>query len=67
MTQITINIEDTSILPHLKKILNAIDGVSIAKTKKKTCGIDEARADIRAGRVKSAKSADDMLSSILGI
>lgn len=67
MTQITINIEDTSILPHLKKILNAIDGVSIAKTKKKTCGIDEALADIRAGRVKSAKSADDMLSSILGI
>lgn len=67
MTQITINIEDTSILPHLKKILNAIDGVSIAKTKKKTCGIDEARADIRAGRVKSAKSADDMLSTILGI
>ncbi len=30
MTQPTINIEDKSILPHLKKILNAMNGVSIA-------------------------------------
>ena len=43
MTQITINIEDKSILPHLKKILNAIDGVSIAKPeKKRKTGLDEA-------------------------
>lgn len=35
MTQLTINIEDKSILPHLKKILNAIDGVSIAKPERK--------------------------------
>ena len=27
MTQLTINVEDKSILPHLKKILNAIEGV----------------------------------------
>lgn len=67
MTQIIINIEDVSILPHLKKILNAINGVSIAKTEKKTSGIEEAYADIRAGRVKSAKNVDDMLNSVLGI
>ena len=42
MTQLTINIEDKSILPHLKKILNAIEGVSIAKpSRKKKCGLDE--------------------------
>lgn len=43
MTQLTINIEDESILPHLKKILNAIEGVSIVKpSRKKKCGLDEA-------------------------
>lgn len=47
MTQLTINIEDKSILPHLKKILNAIEGVSIAKSekKKRKCGLD---VDIKA-------------------
>ena len=50
MTQLTINIEDKSILPHLKKILNAIDGVSIAKPakKKKKCGLEEALDDVKA-------------------
>ena len=51
MTQLTINIEDKSILPHLKKILNAIEGVSIAKSSKtKKCGLDEALDDVKAGR-----------------
>lgn len=35
MTQITINIENESLVPHLKKILNAIEGVSIVKPEKK--------------------------------
>ncbi|MDE6361148.1 MAG: response regulator [Muribaculaceae bacterium] len=69
MTQLTINIEDKSILPHLKKILNAIDGVSIAKPerKKHKCGLDEALADIKAGRVYHAENVDDMFEQILGI
>lgn len=51
MTQITINTEDKSILPHLKKILNAIEGVSIAKpAKKKKCELEEAPDDARVGR-----------------
>ena len=65
MTQLTINIEDKSILPHLKKILNAIDGVSIAKpSRKKKCGLEEALDDIKAGRVHHAKSVDDMFKSL---
>ena len=32
MTQLILNIEDTTILPSLKKILGAISGVSIAKS-----------------------------------
>ena len=68
MTQIVINIEDNSILPHLKKILNAIDGVSLAKPmRKKKSGIEEALEDIKAGRVTQANSVDDMFKQILGI
>lgn len=68
MTQITINIEDKSILPHLKKILNAIEGVSIAKPakKKKKCGLDEALDDVKAGRIHHADSVDDMFKQVLG-
>lgn len=68
MTQLTINIEDKSILPHLKKILNAIDGVSIAKpSRKKKCGLEEALEDVKAGRVHHAESVDDMFKQVLGI
>lgn len=67
MTQITINVEDKSILPHLKKILNALHGVSIAKpVKNHKNGMDEAIEDVRAGRVYRAKDTDDMFSQILG-
>ena len=65
MTQLTINIEDKSILPHLKKILNALEGVSIAKSvKKKKCGLDEALEDIQAGRVTYYESAEDMFKKL---
>ena len=69
MTQLTINIEDKSILPHLKKILNAIEGVSIAKSEKKKhkCGLDEAFDDIRAGRIHHAENDDDLFKRVLGI
>lgn len=66
MTQLTINIEDHSILPHLKKILNAIEGVSIAKpARKRKCGLDEALEDIREGRVHRANNVDEMFKQIL--
>lgn len=67
MTQLTINIEDKSILPHLKKILNALEGVSIATPSKKKCGLDEALEDIKEGRVHRADSVDDMLHKVLGV
>lgn len=65
MTQLTINIENKSILPHLKKILNAIEGVSIAKpTKKKKCGLDEAIDDVKAGRTHRYETVDDMFKNL---
>lgn len=67
MTQITLNIEDKSILPHLKKILNHLQGVSIVKSKRnKTNGLDEAIEDVNEGRVYHAKNADDMFNQIFG-
>ncbi|MBD5266372.1 MAG: hypothetical protein K2G00_00615 [Duncaniella sp.] len=74
MTQLVLNISDPSILPTLKKVVKAFDGVSIArpsnsatKKKKAKCGLDEALEDVRAGRVHTAKSTDDLFSTILGI
>ena len=65
MTQITINIEDKSILPHLRKILNALQGVSIAKPekKRKKSGIDESYEDVRAGRVTHYNNVDEMFKA----
>ena len=46
MTQLTLNIEDKAILPHLKKILSAIDGVSIAPAKrKKMCATKDTESE----------------------
>lgn len=55
-------------VPHLKKILSALQGVSIAKsTKKRRTGLEEAFDDIKAGRVHSAQSVDDLFQQVLGI
>lgn len=68
MTQITINIEDSSMVPHLKKILSAISGVTISKTTRasKKTGVKEAMDDIAAGRVCHAESVSEMFKNILG-
>lgn len=65
MTQITINIEDKSILPHLRKILNALQGVSIATPEKKhkKSGIEVAYEDVRAGRVTHYDNVDEMFKA----
>ncbi len=67
MTQITINVEDKTILPHLKKILNAIEGISIAtpnknKTRKKS-GIEQSYEDLHAGRVTHYDNAEEMFKA----
>ncbi|MDE5749225.1 MAG: hypothetical protein K2H87_00475 [Duncaniella sp.] len=65
MTQITINVENPSILPHLKKILGAIEGISIAKTTRKPkTGLSEAMDDIKTGRLNSYESAEDMFEKL---
>ncbi len=65
MQKITINVENPSIMPSLRRVLNAIDGISIVPTRRKK-GIEEAEEDIRKGRVYKADSVDDMFKQILG-
>lgn len=66
MTQIILNIENQAIVPHLKKILSSIEGVTIAKTKRKRTEIDEAYQDIKEGRVHKASSVDELFKDVLG-
>lgn len=77
MTQLVLNISDPSVLPTLKKVVKAFNGVSIAparkeavasakKEKKAKCGLDEALEDVRAGRVSGPfNSFDEMLAHAL--
>ena len=69
MTQLVLNISDPSVLPTLKKVVKAFNGVTIApkKEKKAKCGLDEALEDVREGRVYAAESTDDLFHKILGI
>lgn len=66
MIQLTINIEDKSMLPHLEKVLNALNGVSIVKNKKRTpkSGIDRAIAEIESGRVKKFDTLDALYQDL---
>ena len=65
MTQLTINVEDKSILPHLRKILNALEGVSIAKpVRKKKSGLEKALEDIEAGKIKHYESSEALFKDL---
>lgn len=66
MTELIIEVEDKSILASLKKILSNLDGVKVRKntTRRKT-GIELALEDVEAGRVFTAKDADDLIKQCL--
>ena len=64
MTEITLKVTDDSLMPMLRKLFNAIDGVEIEKKRKKT-GIELAFEDVEAGRVYSAKDGADLISKCL--
>ncbi len=65
MTRMIIEVEDESLVPHLIKIFNAMNGVSVITTnKKKKSGLEEAMEDIKAGRVTRYESAEDMFRDL---
>ena len=65
MTQLIINVEDKTLLPTLKKLINSMQGVSIAKCRKQgKSGIEEAYDDIRAGRINKYDNADVFFKAV---
>ncbi|MDO5342757.1 MAG: response regulator [Bacteroidia bacterium] len=66
MTELIIEVEDKSILASLKKILSNLDGVKVRKnTSRRKTGIELALEDVEAGRVFTAKDADDLIRQCL--
>ena len=66
MEQIIINVENKSILPSLKRVLNSIEGITIVRHKKtKKCGLDEALEDVKEGRVTHYESAEAKLNDLV--
>lgn len=65
MTQLTINIEDKSMLPFVKKLIKSLPGISLApNARKKKTGIEKAYDDVKAGRVTRWESAEDMFKAL---
>lgn len=70
MTQLVLNIENPDILPSLKKVLSALDGVSIAKPIKKKnrrAELKLAIGEARNGTVTHWESAEALIEHINSI
>lgn len=70
MTQLVLNIENLAILPSLKKVLSALDGVSIAKPAKKAkrkTELELAIEEARNGKVTYWESVDALIDHINSI
>lgn len=63
MTQLTVSIEDVSMLDQIKQAISMLRGVAsvTAKRQPKT-GMERAVDDIRQGRVYEASSVEDLIN-----
>ena len=64
MTTLTLKITDNSILPSLKRILEALNGVSIVSSKSEKTEMDKAREDVNAGRLISYSSKNELCEDL---
>jgi hypothetical protein len=64
MTNLTIQIENNSILDSSKRILSAIEGVTIVSQSEQKCGLDEAIDDVKNGRVTEYENVDEMFRKL---
>ena len=63
MTQITLNVEDKSLLPGLRKILSNLNGVTIAKTRTTHKGtLSRAVEEVKKGKLTKASSIDELMT-----
>ena len=73
METITIQVENPSIIPSLRKILNALDGVVVLPQRKPKTIEDKPNAttlkaihDVKTGKTYKASSVDDLFKQCLG-
>ena len=67
MTQLTVSIEDVSMLDQIKQAISLIRGVSSVTLKRsRKTSMDRAIEDIEQGRVYKYDSLDDLIKEIEG-
>lgn len=68
MTQVTLQFENNIVKERLLKIIELMNGVSVVKPQTKCrarkTGLDEAKDDIKAGRVFEYASVNDFFSKM---
>ena len=63
MTQLTVSIEDVSMLDQIKQAISMLRGVASVTTKRQSkTGMERAVDDIRQGRVYEASSVEDLIN-----
>ena len=65
MTELVLTVENESILPSLRKILNSLDGVKVKPVRKRKTGIELGKEDVAKGRIFTAKDGADLLRQCL--
>ena len=62
MTQLTVSIEDPSMLDQIRQAISLLRGVtSVTLKRQKKTGMDRAIDDIKSGRVYEASSVEDLI------
>ncbi|MBO5592321.1 MAG: hypothetical protein J5913_05095 [Prevotella sp.] len=62
MTQLTVSVEDVSMLDQIRQAISMLRGVSSVSLKRQTkTGMDRAIDDIKNGRVYEADSVEDLI------
>ena len=63
MTQLTVSIEDASMLDQIRQAISLLRGVASVSLKRQTkTGMERALEDIKMGRVYEASSVEDLIS-----
>lgn len=63
MTELTVNIEDSSMIEQIKQAISMLKGVSsVTMKKKRRTGMERAVEDIEQGRIYEAESVEDLIS-----
>ena len=63
MTQLTVSIQDASMLDQIRQAISMLRGVtSVTLKRQRKTGMDRAIEDIKKGRVYEASSVEDLIN-----